>query len=251
MSAVKKVLIAKEDLPSIYRENSIVSLSGSVGSITGTGPWNASITGMSTTNGISVGDKISATNGTGSIGSGGSYVVTSVPSETSITFTATGGTTPTAGTVSNISILLLSYNIRYRLISEDRNRISPWSKVYNLKVPYIDVISEYSMVINNSHDLVTLTWNLDKVPETLYFDVWVRWVGNHAESNYPWQYDATVNSNQYSLVFPASIPDPVAGGTEAPKKIRVAVQRATFPKEKENYPTSSEITVFETALEVL
>lgn len=148
-----------------------------------------------------------------------------------------------------------SYNVRYRLVSEDRNRVSHWSKIYNLVSPAITrLLTEYSIVINNSHDLVTVTWNLDEVPNTAYFDVWVRWVGNHAESNYPWQYIATITDNQYSMVFPTSIPDPVNGGTELPKKIRVAVQRPTYPKEKETIPAPpavTEITVFETALETL
>ncbi len=143
-----------------------------------------------------------------------------------------------------------SYNVRYRLISEDRNRVSHWSKIYNLISPIITPITEYAMEIVNSHDVVNVAWNLDQVPGTAYFDIWVRWVGNHAESTYPWQYLVTTTDNKYSLVFPTNIPDPT-GGTELPKKIRVAVQRPTYPKEKENYPTVSEITVFQTALETL
>ena len=76
-----------------------------------------------------------------------------------------------------------SYNIRYRLISEDRNRVSHWSKMYNLEAPVITPITEYSMVITNAHDMVDVAWNLDQITETAYFDIWVRWVGNHAESN--------------------------------------------------------------------
>jgi hypothetical protein len=80
-----------------------ISDSGTVGSITGTGPWTATITGMTTTVGLSIGDKITATSGTGSLGAGGLYTIASIVSSTSITFTATGGTTPTAGTVSDIN----------------------------------------------------------------------------------------------------------------------------------------------------
>ena len=143
-----------------------------------------------------------------------------------------------------------SYNVRYRLISEDRNRVSHWSNIYNLESPIITPITEYAIVVTNADDLVTVTWNLNQVPETAYFDVWVKWVGNSSESLYPWQYLATITDNQYAMVFPTNIPDPT-GGTELPKKIRVAIQRPTYPKEKENYPTVSEITVFETALETL
>jgi hypothetical protein len=143
-----------------------------------------------------------------------------------------------------------SYNVRYRLVSEDKNRVSHWSNVFNLASPVVVPITEFSIVINGADDLVTVTWNLDQVTETAYFDVWVRWVGASAESNYPWQYLATTTNNQYSMVFPTNIPAP-GGGTELPIKVRVAIQRPTYPKEKEDYPTVSEITVFQTTLETL
>jgi len=85
-------------------DNTVISTTGTVGSISGAGPWTATITGMSTTTGLTVGDQITATAGTGSLGGGsGTYTVLTVPSNTSITFRATGGTTPTAGTVTAIT----------------------------------------------------------------------------------------------------------------------------------------------------
>lgn len=82
----------------------VISTTGTVGSITGTGPWTATITGMSSTSNLAVGDAISATAGTGTLfgGAPSSVVVASIVSSTSITYTVTGGTTPTAGTVTNI-----------------------------------------------------------------------------------------------------------------------------------------------------
>jgi hypothetical protein len=80
-----------------------VSTTGTVGSITGTGPWTATITGMTDTADLIPGSAITATNGTGSLGGSGTYIVASIVSNTSITYTATGGTTPVAGTVTNIS----------------------------------------------------------------------------------------------------------------------------------------------------
>jgi len=80
---------------------------GTVGTITGSGPWTATITGISSTTGINVGQNIIATAGTGSFygGSPTSVVVASIVSGTSITITVTGGTTPTAGTVTSITTL--------------------------------------------------------------------------------------------------------------------------------------------------
>jgi len=84
-------------------EDQLISTTGTVGSIVGaTSPWQATITGMSTTTGLSPADIITATNGTGSLGGGGVYTVLTVVSNTSITFTATGGTTPVAGTITNL-----------------------------------------------------------------------------------------------------------------------------------------------------
>jgi hypothetical protein len=83
----------------------LISTTGTVGSITGTGPWTATITGMSSTTGLVVGDAITAIAGTGTLFGGvpTSAVVASIVSASSITYTVTGGTTPTAGTVTNIT----------------------------------------------------------------------------------------------------------------------------------------------------
>jgi hypothetical protein len=82
-----------------------VSTTGTVGAITGTGPWTATITGMSSTTGLVVGSTITATAGTGTLfgGSPTSVVVASIIDATSITYTVTGGTTPTAGTITNVN----------------------------------------------------------------------------------------------------------------------------------------------------
>jgi hypothetical protein len=78
---------------------------GVVGSITGSGPWTATITGMSSTTGLIIGSALfGATNGTGSLfgGTPTSVIVASVPNSTSITYTVTGGSAPTAGTITDI-----------------------------------------------------------------------------------------------------------------------------------------------------
>lgn len=80
-----------------------VSTTGTVGSISGTGPWTATITNMTDTADLVPGSALTATNGTGSLGAGGTYIVASIVSNTSVTYTATGGTTPVAGTVTNIT----------------------------------------------------------------------------------------------------------------------------------------------------
>lgn len=95
----------------------VVSLSGTVGSILvgGTssglytygkpGFFEATITGMTSTVGLAVGNWIYATNGSGSLyGGSPDYVeITSIESASSVKYRVKGGTTPTAGSVTNIS----------------------------------------------------------------------------------------------------------------------------------------------------
>ena len=82
----------------------VISTTGTVGSIAGSvTSFTATITGMTTNIGLTVGDEISAVAGTGSVGVG-TITVTGKPTGTSITI-AVSGTTPTAGTVTNISLL--------------------------------------------------------------------------------------------------------------------------------------------------
>lgn len=90
--------------------STVLSTTGTVGSITGSGPWTATITGMSATTGFVVGAPLTATGGTGTLygGSPTSVVVASIVSSSSITYTVTGGTTPTAGTITNVSSTVLS-----------------------------------------------------------------------------------------------------------------------------------------------
>ena len=87
--------------------NVIISATGTIGSITGSGPFTATITGMSSTTGLSSGLPITAITGTGTLfgATPTSCVVDSIVSGTSITYTVTGGTTPTAGTITNLTAL--------------------------------------------------------------------------------------------------------------------------------------------------
>jgi hypothetical protein len=76
-----------------------VSTTGTIGTVSGAGPFTATITGMSATTNIVPGSIITATGGTGNFGAGTMSVV-SIVSNTSITVSSTA--TFTAGTVTNI-----------------------------------------------------------------------------------------------------------------------------------------------------
>jgi hypothetical protein len=81
----------------------IISSTGTVGTISGSGPWTCQITGLTTNTGFQTGDVVTVTAGTGSLGSGGIATVTGLIGSTGIAVTVTGGTTPTAGSVTAVT----------------------------------------------------------------------------------------------------------------------------------------------------
>lgn len=84
----------------------LVSATGTVGSISGPGPYTGAITGMTDTTGLAPGDEITATPGNNNIGTlGTGTIVVNTVSTTSLTFTATGGTTPVAGAITNVALV--------------------------------------------------------------------------------------------------------------------------------------------------
>jgi len=86
----------------------IVSATGTIGTVTGSGtanaPWTAEITNMASVAGLVSGSNITSTAGSGTFAAGGVVRVARVSGNKSITIYKVGGTIPTAGTVTNISL---------------------------------------------------------------------------------------------------------------------------------------------------
>jgi len=158
-------------------DDEIVSATGTIGTIAGAGPWTAQITGMSDTVGLEAGSIITATAGTGSIGTGGVYVVTSTTS-TSVNYTATGGTTPIAGTVTNVALLENTGRV-----VETNAVLQTWSEGY-----VYSTLREYYIKRHNPEDAAiyqqkyTDAWNIVNDQNNLG-----KWSGGHTRLTSVWQ----------------------------------------------------------------
>jgi len=157
-------------------EDTVISATGTVGSISGAGPWTATISGMVSNAGLSVGNTIIAEAGTGSLGGGaGVYTVASLVGSTGITFTATGGTTPTAGTITDIT--LTGQTVQTNAV------LNTWAEGYvysTLREYYIKRHNEqdaqiYSQKYENAYNIVEDQNNLGK------------WSGGHTKLTSVWQ----------------------------------------------------------------
>lgn len=100
------------------------SATATIGAVTGSAsPWTAPLTGLTSTQGISVGDVITATNGVGTWGTG-TAVVKSVDSATAITVTFTGGAAPVAGGVSAVYVTIATLSSAATIITSAAKNIS-------------------------------------------------------------------------------------------------------------------------------
>ena len=116
-----------------------------------------------------------------------------------------------------------NYSLRFRVVSEDKNRSSHWSTKYRLAVPNIAQI-DYRVAVDQSHDTVTAIWT-PEVGTKSEFDVYVKW------DNEAWQFASTVFTTTYSTIIKT-------GATH----VQIAVQVPTFPKKRFSGSTLFEST---------
>lgn len=105
------------------------------------------------------------------------------------------------------------YILRYRFISEDKNRTSHWSPVY--KIIAEDTPEEIlnSIIIDTNNKVINLAWEPQSSIQE-YF-LYVKW------NNGEWQYYAKTSQTNYSIVYDSS-----------KTYINVAVQTSTIPLER-------------------
>lgn len=107
------------------------------------------------------------------------------------------------------------YKIRYRIISEDRNRTSHWSKIHELTIPSVTQLTEYELVveeINQPGDkkihVVELWWT----PNSSYlFNTFDIYIATNQSAAVPsissYSYDSRVSVPQFSKVFDDTVMD--------------------------------------------
>ena len=179
--------VAEGDLINLYyyrawqllfapQDDVLISATGSVNPISGSGPWTISITGMTDINGLNVGDHITATAGTGSLGTGfTTAIVTQLTSSTSIQVVVTGGTSPAGGTITNISITDLTVQTNQVLQTWAEGYVYATLREYYIKRHNAEDAAIYSQKFENAYSIVEDQNNLGK------------WSGGHTKLTSVWQ----------------------------------------------------------------
>ena len=115
------------------------------------------------------------------------------------------------------------YVVRYRIISEDKNRFSHWSQQYKITAPATSQIN-YSVIVEQDVNVVRLVWeNVTNISE---FDIYVKW------DSADWEFIGSSTTNNYTGLIKTGTP-----------RFKFAVQVPTFPKQR-----FTSATLFETAV---
>lgn len=157
----------------------LISTTGTIGAVSGSGttgsPWTATITAMTTTDGMTAGDEIVATAGTGTFGTGGTVTIASIVSSTSITIEKVGGITPAAGDVTDISLT--------NLVTQTNPVLQTWPEGY-----VYSTLREYYIKRHNEVDAATFeakfrsAWDAVEDQNNLG-----KWSGGHTRLTSVWQ----------------------------------------------------------------
>ena len=125
------------------------------------------------------------------------------------------------------------YNLRIRLISQDRNRTSFWTPLYTVQSASVTEIPCIVDIVNTeSGKIVNMTW--EDPNHNKQFDIYVSWKMTSGEDFGEWIYKGSTFSNTWSIIDPGA------------KKVKVAIQKNTYPKKyTQRYAlfTSSEINL--------
>jgi hypothetical protein len=104
-----------------------------------------------------------------------------------------------------VSSITGEYSVRYRIISEDKNRVSSWSSVYSVDPNYTYVpgkinISASSGVVNVTWDAVTIKIGTNVIRQAKDYDIFVKWSKSDGVGDF--NYLERIATNSTSLVVP-------------------------------------------------
>lgn len=130
-----------------------------------------------------------------------------------------------------INSVTQGYEIRYRVISEDKNRTSHWSPIFLVQ-------PEYTYVPGTIHhakagDVSTVAWNSVEIKkgttlikEAMSYDVWVRW--DRGDSG-DWNYRSRVDTSSISLITPSTYTKNGVIQGSPPNRLSVEIYLKGFP----------------------
>jgi hypothetical protein len=148
-----------------------------------------------------------------------------------------------------INSLTGKYDIRYRVISEDKNRTSHWSPIISITPQYVYVSGNINIVSSGittvAWDTVTVKIGTNVIRQAKDYDVWVKW--SKAAGNGDWNYVQRVSGNSISLVHPSTFYINGVNQVSAPDRITVEIYLKGEPITR----TSESLLVYSPAMHTI
>jgi hypothetical protein len=117
------------------------------------------------------------------------------------------------------------YDVRYRVVSEDKNRTSHWSPIININPNYIYVAGNISIVSSGittvAWDTVTVKIGTNIIGQAKDYDVWVKW--SKAAGLGDFNYVQRISGNSITLVHPTTFYINGVDLEQSPNRVTVEV----------------------------
>ena len=130
-----------------------------------------------------------------------------------------------------INSITEGYEVRYRIISEDKNRTSHWSPIFLVKPQFTYVPG--TIHHSKAGDVSTVAWNSVEIKkgstlikEALSYDVWVKW--DRGDSG-DWAYRSRVETSSISLITPSTYTKNGIVQVSPPNRLSVEIYLKGFP----------------------
>lgn len=128
------------------------------------------------------------------------------------------------------------YAVRYRIISEDRNRTSHWSPIYNIAANY--TYQSGNIAFAKTGEYVTVVWDKVKVKKNDVeistvrdYELWVKWGRSDAGD---WIYQGKIQGNSINLIVPNTYFIDGVDQELAPHQLTVEVFLESTPVSRSN-----------------
>ena len=131
----------------------------------------------------------------------------------------------TQDSLPTINSITEKYDVRYRIVSEDKNRTSHWSPIINIDPQYIYVPGNITIVSSGittvAWDTVTIKIGTKVIRQAKDYDVWVKWSRSAGLGD--WNYVQRISGNSISLVHPTTFYINGVNQALAPNRITVEI----------------------------
>jgi hypothetical protein len=129
-----------------------------------------------------------------------------------------------------------TYSVRYRLISEDKNRVSAWSSVYTVDPNYTYVpgkinVSSSDGVVRIAWDSVTVKIGANVIRQAKDYDIFVKWSKSAGLGD--WNYVERISTNSTTLVVPDTFFIDGVDEEDVPNRVTVEVYLIGEPVTRE------------------